>query len=285
MISGYAGPAPKRWTLSVAMALKKPENSRVDATIKILACATVVGLAGIAAAISYSHMHELAIQHGESGWRGHAFPLSVDGIELTASLVLLAHRRAGTRAGVLPWAALIAGTLASLAANVAVGAVDLIGRAVAGWPAIALLVAIKLLAGLLDSRTGHAATAGDEPEPAEPVATPVDRHRTPATGLASTPGDELAERRTRATRGTGAARLRAEDADLVAAAHTAHSELSAAGQRLSHRSLVRALRRNGHAVSNARAGELLTLLRDSDAGRVNGARPGTAAVDGGERDD
>jgi Protein of unknown function (DUF2637) len=64
------------------MALKKPENSRVDAAIKILACATVVGLAGIAAAISYSHMHELAIRHGESGWRGHAFPLSVDGIEL-----------------------------------------------------------------------------------------------------------------------------------------------------------------------------------------------------------
>src|SRR6266516_1483758 len=124
-------------------------------------------------------MHELAIQHGEAGWRGHAFPLSVDGIELTASLVLLAHRRAGTRAGVLPWAALIAGTGASLAANVAVGAVDLIGRAVAGWPAIALLVAIKLLAGLLDSRTGHGSPATDEPQPATPVATPTDQDQSP----------------------------------------------------------------------------------------------------------
>jgi hypothetical protein len=265
------------------MGLKKPENSRVDAVIKLLACATVVVLAGIAAAISYSHMHELAVRHGEAGWRGHAFPLSVDGIELTASLVLLAHRRAATRAGVLPWAALIAGTVASLAANVAVGAVDVIGRAVAGWPAIALLVAIKLLAGLLDSQSDHAAPVVDEPEPAEPVASPVDRHQT-ATAKSSSLGDELAARRTRATRRTGATRSRAEDADLVAAARTAHSELSAAGQRLSHRSLVRALRRNGHAVSNARAGQLLTLLRGSEAERVNGARPGPAAVDGGERD-
>src|SRR5205814_2246624 len=98
--------SPRCLALHRSHGTKKPENSRVDAAIKVLACATVVGLAGIAAAISFSHMHELVIRHGESGWRGHAFPLSVDGIELTASLVLLAHRRAGTRAGVLPWAAL-----------------------------------------------------------------------------------------------------------------------------------------------------------------------------------
>lgn len=84
---------------------KKVDKSRVDLIIRVLACATVIMLACIAAAISYSHMHELAIPHGETGWRAHAFPLSVDGIEPTASLVLLAHRRAGTHAGLLPWVA------------------------------------------------------------------------------------------------------------------------------------------------------------------------------------
>src|SRR5205823_3759636 len=128
------------------------------------------------------------------------FPLSVDGIELTASLVLLAHRRAGTRTGVLPWAALIAGTVASLAANVAVGAVDLIGRAVAGWPAIALLVAIKLLAGLLDSRTGHGSPATDQPQPVAPVTTPADQDQSPPTDpVSAAPADELAARRTKNT--------------------------------------------------------------------------------------
>jgi hypothetical protein len=47
--------------------------------------------------------------------------------------------------------ALVAGTAASVAASVAVGASDPVGRVVAGWPAVALLVAIKLMAGLLDA--------------------------------------------------------------------------------------------------------------------------------------
>jgi Protein of unknown function (DUF2637) len=103
---------------------------------------TVIGLAGIAGAISYSHMRELAVAHGETGWQGHAFPLSVDGIEIVASLVLLTDRRTGRRSGWLPWAALAAGTTSSLAANVAAAGADLIGRVVAGWPAFVLLVAV-----------------------------------------------------------------------------------------------------------------------------------------------
>src|SRR6185503_9297287 len=132
----------------------------MNATDRVIigaAGSTVALLAGVAGAISYSHMAELARLHGEVGWRAHAFPVSVDGIEVVASLVLLAHRRAGTRAGWLPWVALAAGTAASVAANVAVGASDPVGRLVAGWPAVALLVAIKLMAGLLDAPSQHVA--------------------------------------------------------------------------------------------------------------------------------
>src|SRR3954453_3491243 len=125
--------------------------SAVDRAIVGPAGTTGVGLARGAGAIPYSHMAELARIHGEVEWRAHAFPVSVDGIEVVASLVLLAHRRSRTRAGWLPWAALAAGTAASVAANVAVGAADPVGRLVAGWPAVALLVAIKLMAGLLDA--------------------------------------------------------------------------------------------------------------------------------------
>ncbi len=123
-----------------------------------------------------------AEQHGETGWRAHAFPLSVDGIEIVASLVLLADRRAGRRSGWPPWAALAAGTLASVAANVAVGGSDLIGRTVAGWPAFALLVAIKLLSGLLEPRL-HAAAVPDHRSPDDPYgANPgpaIDSHHRP----------------------------------------------------------------------------------------------------------
>jgi len=84
----------------------------------------------------------------------------------------------------LPWVALGAGTLASLAANVAVGAVDLIGRAVAGWPAIAMLVAIKMLAGLLDGRSTK--DTGDPEQPADHLPRQGRRdHRSAGSGTSS----------------------------------------------------------------------------------------------------
>jgi hypothetical protein len=60
---------------------------------------TVAGLAGIAGALSYSHMRHLAEAPGQSGWHAHAFPLSVNGVEIVASLVLLASRRTGRKYG------------------------------------------------------------------------------------------------------------------------------------------------------------------------------------------
>lgn len=137
-------------------------TGRVDTWMRATVTVTVAGLAGIAGAISYSHMRNLAAAHGETGWQAHAFPLSVDGIEIVTSLVLLADRRAGRPSGWLPWAALAAGTIASLAANVAAAGTDLIGRVVAGWPAFALLVAIKLLSGLFQRRP-------DDDRPARPL--------------------------------------------------------------------------------------------------------------------
>lgn len=135
---------------------------RADTWMRATVTVTVAGLASIAGAISYSHMRNLAAAHGETGWQAHAFPLSVDGIEIVASLVLLADRRVGRPSGWLPWAALAAGTMASLAANVAAAGTDLIGRVVAGWPAFALLVAIKLLSGLFQRRP-------DDDRPARPL--------------------------------------------------------------------------------------------------------------------
>ncbi len=63
-------------------------------------CRTVIPAP--AGAISYSHMRQLAAAHGDTGWHAHAFPLSVDGVEIAASLVLLADRHAGRRSGWLP---------------------------------------------------------------------------------------------------------------------------------------------------------------------------------------
>ncbi len=109
--------------------------------ISRVAAATVVGLAGIAGALSYNHLRQLAQDYGQAGWHAHAFPFSVDGIEIVASLVLLADRRAGRRSGWLPWTAMAAGTAGSLAANITTAHPDPVSRVIAGWPALALLIA------------------------------------------------------------------------------------------------------------------------------------------------
>lgn len=85
-----------------------------DRALRMLCGLTVAGLAIVAGAISFAHMRELALHHGQLGWKSYAFPVSVDGLEIVASLYLVAQRRAGRPAGWVPWVALVVGTLASL---------------------------------------------------------------------------------------------------------------------------------------------------------------------------
>src|SRR5262249_30650662 len=120
-------------------------SKRTDSLLLVVTALFVGGLAIVAGAISYAHMQNLALRHDQLGWKANAFPISVDGIEVVASLYILAQRRAGRPAGWLPWVALLVGTLASLAANVAVGGHDPVGRVLAGWPAASLLISVKLL--------------------------------------------------------------------------------------------------------------------------------------------
>lgn len=243
--------------------------SAVDKGIVGAAGATVVGLAGVAGAISYSHMAELARIHGEVGWRSHAFPVSVDGIEVVASLMLLAHRRAGTRAGWLPWAALVAGTAASVAANVAVGASDPVGRLVAGWPAVALLVAIKLLAGLLDARSEHVAGTNDHSGPADRVRRSPGP-KGPVAEQAGTSTGDAGPRRV-AWEGTGPRRgpgdhgpMGTEPTLLEAAARMVRDQLVASGEPVNRRNLAAGLRSAGHRVRNDRLGHLLQVVDAPD---------------------
>lgn len=227
--------------------------SATDRVIGVAAGSTVAVLAGVAGAISYSHMAELARLHGEVGWRAHAFPVSVDSIEIVASLVLLAHRRARNRTGWLPWAALAAGTVASLAANVAVGASDPVGRLVAGWPAVALLLAVKLISGLLDA-------APDSQKMRDPAGPGADPDGPGAPGIAGTDPGPCSDGPL-------------VSGELVAAVGLVRDQLLAEGTPMTRRSLAAGLRAAGHRVRNDRLGQLMALLNGPDTA---GAAPPTS---------
>ncbi len=118
---------------------------RGDRWIRWTTTASVVLLAGIAAVVSYRHMHTLALAHGESSWPATLLPLSVDGMVVASSMTLLADSRVGRSGGLLPWALLAVASAASLGANVAVAEPTGYGRVIAAWPSFALIGAYELL--------------------------------------------------------------------------------------------------------------------------------------------
>ena len=260
-------------------------NARTDKTLLILTALFVGGLAFVAGAISFDHMRELATHHDQTGWKSYAFPISVDGLEIVASLYLVAQRRAGRPTGWVPWVALVVGTAASLSANVAVGGADPIGRALAGWPALSMLVSVKLLFAMFDhemkddQRTvvrddqravpddqQSVGTVPDVPEivrrggrddaapsatvPTErPVGPAADTATPPAPGGAEHPGGPAAPVDVRIV------------AHLIAAARAARVTLAETGLSLSRDHLADVMRDEGHGVSNERASLLLKILK------------------------
>ncbi len=124
--------------LSQADLFNRNQAYTADRWIRRTTTATVLLLAGIAAVVSYTHMHTLVLQHGEGVWASALIPLSCDGMIVASSMALLSDSRLGGRGGVLPWTLLIVGALASLAANIAVAEPTLIGRVIAARPSLAL---------------------------------------------------------------------------------------------------------------------------------------------------
>jgi hypothetical protein len=122
-----------------------PVIGRADRWIQRTTIACVALLAVIAGTVSYLHMHALVALHGQPGWVAALTPLSVDGMIVAASTALLADSRSGRRGVALPWALLVIGSVASLAANVTVAEPSLPGRVIAAWPSFALIGSYELL--------------------------------------------------------------------------------------------------------------------------------------------
>jgi Protein of unknown function (DUF2637) len=120
-------------------------SASADRWIRRTTIGCVGMLALIAGTVSYLHMHLLVELHGQPGWVAALTPLSVDGMIVAASTTLLADSRSGGRGGILPWALLVTGSVASLAANVAVAEPTTTGHVIAAWPSFSLIAAYELL--------------------------------------------------------------------------------------------------------------------------------------------
>ncbi|MGW2050443.1 DUF2637 domain-containing protein [Streptomyces sp. NPDC001858] len=145
----------------------------------------------IAAALSFAHIHDVAVAAGQDGWKAWAYPVSVD------LLLVAAWRRlrSGSAKGAA-WCWFMIALAASLGANVATaGLLDLgdvpawLRILVAGWPAVAFLGGTLLAHSapkltddveLIEDQEDELETAPEPPPLAPPaIEAPPDRPAVP----------------------------------------------------------------------------------------------------------
>ena len=116
-----------------------------DRVIRFATAAVVCAVVAFAAVVSYSHIYGLGRAHGQDGTAARLLPLSVDGLILAASLVLLHEARNDRDA---PWLArfmLWLGIGATIGANIAYGAgYGLLGALISAWPAVAFIGSVEI---------------------------------------------------------------------------------------------------------------------------------------------
>jgi hypothetical protein len=161
-------------------------SGQADGLIRWTTIGCVTLLAAIAGTVSYLHMHLLVELHGQRGWVAALTPLSVDGMIVAASTTLLAESRSGGRGGFLSWVLLVAGSVASLAANVAVAEPTATGRVIAAWPSFGLIGSYELLMRQIRAGASTSSAAKPARRPAASVSARAPAPDQPTRGPSAT---------------------------------------------------------------------------------------------------
>jgi hypothetical protein len=120
--------------------------SRADKWTRGVTIAVVVIVGVVAGYVSYRHIRDLALTHGEDQPTAWALPVTVDGPMLAASLVLLDAARRNLPTHLWAWVTLALGIAASGTANVLHGwSHGVIGAVISAWPALMLVLSVELL--------------------------------------------------------------------------------------------------------------------------------------------
>ncbi|MET9258536.1 DUF2637 domain-containing protein [Amycolatopsis sp. NPDC004079] len=141
-----------------------------------LLVASTLGLIGAAA--GFTHTHDWAVHHGQTGWIAWADAVVIEGIVIVAGFeVQRDHRTGRHRRFSFPLGVLVAGFGVQMTAQVALAEPTPAGWLVAAMPALGFLVVVKLLMRRASAEPAPAATPA--PAPAEPAG-PAEPETAPA---------------------------------------------------------------------------------------------------------
>jgi hypothetical protein len=228
-------------------------ESRAQVTIML-----VIGCA--AGAGSFQHVHDVAAAHGQRGWLAWADAIVLELMSIASGLELRRRKRSHSPT-VLPAAVLASAVVLSLGAQVVEAEPSVLGWIAAAIPALGFLVMVKM--ALQTDVLADSASSGQARPSMQVTGQTVLQH--PQEDRLPHPGQELSSRRasrqpnSRPSSGTLSAD--AAISSLLPTARSASERLDRQGCDLSRRALAKALRAEGHQVSNARAMHLLRVLK------------------------
>jgi len=117
-----------------------------NTAIRRITALSVVAVATVAGIVSYRHGVTVARTHGETGFTGICYPVTIDGLVLAASMSILSAARHRAATPVMAWWLLSAGIIATVGVNMVNGmGHGPIGLVLAAWPALAMTGAFELL--------------------------------------------------------------------------------------------------------------------------------------------
>ncbi|HEX6352024.1 DUF2637 domain-containing protein [Actinophytocola sp.] len=145
----------------------------------VIRIGVAVVLGGIGAAAGFTHTHDWAVSHGQTGWLAWATAVVIEGMAVVAGFEIH-HDRAAGRSYALPATVLVFGVLVQMTAQVAEAEPSPAGWLVAAMPALGFLAVVKLL--MRRTPTGPPAPAEAElaQEAPEPAPAAIPRVRLPA---------------------------------------------------------------------------------------------------------
>lgn len=136
-----------------------------DRLARWTAVAAVLAVAAVAGWVSYRHAVAVVTVHGEPGTVGRWYPVTIDGLIVASSMVLLDAARHRESAPRLAWWLLAAGIGATLAVNVLAGLPSgWLGALIASWPALAFVGCYELLMMLVRASSRRASNVTAEVE-------------------------------------------------------------------------------------------------------------------------